>query len=337
MGLQVGLVRELVALIAGRLLDEAEDARDAAVEVGLGQLAAPDARHDGVELLFLARLQHVVAGPHLLGTVLAAKPVGHHRAFVAPLIAQDGGDEVFALRGVDAVDVVVGGHHRPGLRLLDGNLEALQVDLAQCPLRNLCIVVHAVRLLVVGGKVLDARAHAVGLHTVDVGGSGLAGHQGVFRVVFEVAPAERAAHDVEGRGQEHVGAILLHLLSDGGAHLLNEGCVPCAGQQRADGEVGAVVGLRVALAGGVDAQARRAVGQHDGRNLQRVERVGGAGSTRHQVLRGADDGIVAREAHHASANDKVCLVFERQGGNHVVGINRGGGRRAVGSAANNQG
>ncbi len=107
MSLQVGLVRVLVAKESRTLLHEVQYAGNVTVKVRLGQFAALHTCHDAVKLLGLTGLQHVVACPHLLGTILAAKPVSHHGALVAPLIAQDGLDEVLAFAGIRAVDVVV--------------------------------------------------------------------------------------------------------------------------------------------------------------------------------------------------------------------------------------
>ena len=131
MSLEVGLVGVFVSLIARTLLNEVQDALDIAVQISLCQFTTLYTSHDTVELLCLTRLQHVITSPHLLGTVLTAKPVGHHGSLIAPLIAEDGLHKVLALRGIDAVDIVVGGHHCPGLALLDGNLEALQVNLTE--------------------------------------------------------------------------------------------------------------------------------------------------------------------------------------------------------------
>ena len=98
MSLEVGLVGELITLIAGTLLDEVEDAGDVAVEIGLSEFAALHTGNDAIELLGLTRLQHIVTCPHLNGTVLTTEPVGHHGSFIAPFIAEDGLHEVFALR-----------------------------------------------------------------------------------------------------------------------------------------------------------------------------------------------------------------------------------------------
>ena len=105
--LEVGLVRILITLETWTLLNKVQNTLNIAIQVGLGQFAALHASYDTVELLGLTRLQHVVAGPHLLGTILTAKPVGHHGSLVAPLIAQDSGNKVLALGCVNAVDVVV--------------------------------------------------------------------------------------------------------------------------------------------------------------------------------------------------------------------------------------
>ena len=97
MCLQVGFVGILITLITGTLLNEVEDTAHITVEVGLSKFAALHTSHDRVELLILTRLKHVITSPHLQGTILTAKPVGHHGSLVAPLITQDGLHEVLAL------------------------------------------------------------------------------------------------------------------------------------------------------------------------------------------------------------------------------------------------
>ena len=332
MSLQVGLVRILITLIAWTLLDEVEDALHVTVEIGLSEFAALHSSHDRVELFLLTRLQHVVACRHLHGTVLAPEPVGHNRSLIAPLVAEDGLYEFLALRSIDAVDIVIGGHHRPGLALLDGNLETLEVDLTEGTLGNAGIVAHAVGLLIVGSEVLDACTHVVLLHTGDIGTGSLTSHHGVLRVVFEVTATEGVAHDVQGRGQQHVGTILLHLLADGLTHLFDELGVPGRGKQGADGEVGTVIGGRVTLTGCIDAESGRTVGQYDGRDAERVERIGGTSGTRHEVLRGTDDGLITRESGHTCSDDEVGLVFERHLGHHFFLIDHFLGRGLIGCA-----
>ena len=77
----------------------------------------------------------------------------------------------------------------------------------------------------------------------------------------------------------------------------------------------------VALAGGIDAQAGRSVGEDYGRDSEGVERKGCARSTRHEVAGGTDDGIVAGEAGHARTDDEVGFVLERHLGHHLFLVN----------------
>ena len=184
------------------------------------------------------------------------------------------------------------------------------------------IGIHAVRLLVVGGEVFDTRAYVVLLHTGDVGGSGLAGHYGILGIILEVTAAERVTHDVQGRRQQNVGTVLLDFFTDGLAHLFHQLCVPGRGEQRTDGEVCAIVRGLVALTLGVDAQSGRTVSQYHGRNAERVERIGGAGSTRYQVFRGTYHGFVAGESGHTNTNHKVGLVLKRHLSHDFFLINR---------------
>ena len=88
--------------------------------------------------------------------------------------------------------------------------------------------------------------------------------------------------DVLGRSEQYVGTILEHFVTHGFAYLLDELLVPGAGEQGSDGEVGAVVGLVVTLASGVDAETCRAVGEHRGWNAKACDGVGRSGSTRHE-------------------------------------------------------
>ena len=293
MCLQVWLIRILITLIARCLLDELQDTAHVAVEVCLSEFTTLHASHDGVELSLLTWLQHVVACPHLHSTVLTSEPVGHHRALITPLVTKNRLHEVLALRGIDPVDIVIRGHHRPRLTFLDGNLEALQVDLAEGALRHIGIVAHAIGLLIVGSKMLDTGTDIVLLNTLDIGSSRLTGHNGIFTIVFEVTAAKRVTHDVQGWGQQHVGAILLHLLSHGDTHLFDQLSVPCRGKQCTDGEVRAVIGSRVTLTGSIDTESCRTISQHDGRDAERVERIGSTSGTGHQILRSANHGLIA--------------------------------------------
>ena len=171
--------------------------------------------------------------------------------------------------------------------------------------------------MVVGSKVLDARTHVVLLNARDVGGSSPTCHYGVLGVVLEVTTAEGVTHDIQGGRQQHIGTILLHLFTNGLTNFFDKLGIPGGSQQGANGKVGAIVSSAVAFTSSVDAQSGRTVGQYDGRDAQRVEGIGGAGSTRHETLGGTDDGIVARESFHTHTNHEVRLVLERELGHHL--------------------
>ena len=88
----------------------------------------------------------------------AGPPVGHHQAGIAPLLPEDGGEQLPALRGPLAVDDIVGAHNGPGLFLPDDNLKGLQVNLPQGTLGQAGIALFAVRFLVVAGAKLSQSA-----------------------------------------------------------------------------------------------------------------------------------------------------------------------------------
>ena len=165
---------------------------------------------------------------------------------------------------------------------------------------------------------LDARADIVLLNTSDIGTSGLTSHYGILRVVLEVTSAEGVTHDVQGRSQQHVGTIFLHLFADGLTNLLHELGVPGRGEQGTDGEVCAVIGGIVTFTGSVDTESGRTVSEYDGRDAERVERIGGTSGTRHKALGSANDSVIAREAGHTCSDDEVGLVFERHLGHHFL-------------------
>ena len=97
------------------------------------------------------------------------EPVGHDQPVEAPLAPQHAADQFRLLAAVDAVDLVVGGHHRPDAGLLYGVFEGDEVDFPQSPLVDLGADRHPLVLLVVAGEVLYAAGDAARLHALDVG------------------------------------------------------------------------------------------------------------------------------------------------------------------------
>src|SRR3712207_8004942 len=89
---------------------------------------------------------------YLLGAVRTTEPVGHHGTLVTPFVSKNGLQEFFVLRGVNAIEEVVGSHDCPWLSFLYGNLDWLKIDFAKRTLRNPGVGVHAVGFLVVDRK-----------------------------------------------------------------------------------------------------------------------------------------------------------------------------------------
>ena len=246
MRLEVGVVLILVTIEVRGLHYVVQDGSHTVVQVFLAQSSALHGILYVVNVVFAAWLQQVVAGmdvgcpvgksvkcrePHAswvrpANGVASAAPVGHHHSLVSPLITQDGGEQVASLAGHGAVDEVIRAHHRPGVRLLDGYLEVFQVYLPCRPLAHYGIVAQSGGLLLVEGEMLYRRAHALALYAVDISRRYVAREHGVFRVVFEVASAQWVALYAHTGGEEHVHAIAVHLVADGGAHAAHELGVP---------------------------------------------------------------------------------------------------------------
>ena len=124
-----------------------------------------------------------------LGTVLHCAPVGDHHALVAPAFAQDVGQQLLVLRAVGAVEFVVGGHHAQRLCLFDHRFKGGKIDLVQGALVHHAVTDHAVGLLIVGGKMLDATAHTVALDALDQRRPHLTAEIGVLAEILKVASA----------------------------------------------------------------------------------------------------------------------------------------------------
>ena len=321
MGFQVGLVRVLVVAEGRRLREILQDALHADVEVGLFQRAALHLIYNILYLRFVARLHQVVAGLNLCCRIAQACPVGHHDAVEAPLVAQDGGQQFAVLLGERTVQSVIRRHHRPGSSLAHGNLESFQVDFAEGTLRHHLVDTHAVGLLRVAGEVLDGGTHPLTLNASHVGGGNLARHYRVFGIVFEVTPAERRAVDVHAWGEQHVAAVLQHLVADAASHLLNELCVPCAGKGCAHGEARAEVGVLVVVAARTDSHAGRTVGQHRRGDAEPGNGLSGTGSTGHALSMSANHAIVVGRRYLAVAtHHEHGFLLERHGFEDFVNI-----------------
>ena len=226
MGIQIGPVADGLMTEGSRPHDQVEDAFDVSIQHPHIKLAISRRVQQCLLLRLGAGHQQVVACLHLLHGVRPRKPVRHHDTFEAPFIAQHVLQQPGAFRGVGSVDLVVGSHDRPRTAFLDGDLEALQVQLAQRTLADLHVDGVAVPFMVVGCVMLGRRAHILRLDAADHGGGHLAGNQRILRVVLEVSATQRIAMQVQGRRQKDIDPIGRRLRPHGLAHTFDQRIVP---------------------------------------------------------------------------------------------------------------
>ena len=139
-----------------RQVFDPQDAPDRPVEVGFvdvavhiigGQLLL-ESGHVHIHLEVAPRFQSLAGVPH-------RAPVGDHVKREAPASLQDAIQQVGVFRGLLAVDLVVGVHHREGARVLDDPSEVVAVMLHELALRHGVVDVVPVHLLVDPVEVLD--------------------------------------------------------------------------------------------------------------------------------------------------------------------------------------
>ena len=126
------------------------------------------------------------------------------------------------------------------------------------------------------------------------------------------------AVDIDCGGEINVRSVFMDFLSHGGTYGLDQFLVPGGGEQCTDREVRAIISVGIPFAGGLDTQARRAVGQHDGGDTESRNRIGGAGCAGEEQVGGTDHGSVARCAGHAGADDEMGFFLERHGFHDLV-------------------
>ena len=102
----------------------------------------------------------------------------------------------------------------PGCAFGDGDLERQQVGFAHGALAQLHVADVAAGLLVVEGVVLHVADDLLGLHALDELGDHLAGQDGVFALVFEVAAVARLARDVHAAAERGVVLLIAQLAAD---------------------------------------------------------------------------------------------------------------------------
>ena len=259
-------------------LDDAQDACDGSVQDRFRQSAAAHCLDD-LCITHTAGRGHfqIHACLQVCHTVVDCAPVADHIAVEIPLAPENIRERLFVLSGIDAVDPVIGAHHRPGLCLADGTLKRRQIDLPCGALAHLRRTAHAAVFLVVGIKVFDAGPHILALYATDEIGRHFAGNIRVFGVVFEVSAAERRTLDVDRRSQQHAHIFRLALVAQRLAHAFHQFPVKgrgCGAAGRKAYSFDAVVYAHVVALFILLAQSVRAVAHHHGRDAQALHRLG---------------------------------------------------------------
>ena len=124
--------------------------------------------------------------------------------------------------GVDAVDLVVGGHDGQRLGFTYCDFETGQIQFAHGTLIDHGVAGLAAQLLAVDREMLRACGDAVALDAANEAGGHTAGDDRIFRIVLEVASAQRVAFDVHARSKQHVHVEIVSFLAERLAHLFGE-------------------------------------------------------------------------------------------------------------------
>ena len=156
------------------------------------------------------------------------------------------------------------------MRFLYHTLESPQIQSAQHTVSNLNIYTVAVGLLIVGGKVLDARAYAHRLHTTHIRGSHIGGNIRVRGHILVVTTAQGVAHVVYSRREQYIHAVVQHFFSNRFSHAIDEIRITRSGKQGSGREGGAHA---------VYTQTNRTVGKHNLRYTETRYSVTHSGST----------------------------------------------------------
>src|SRR5690606_2504565 len=141
-------------------------------------------------------------------------PVGHHPALVTPCALEHLVQKMVVPAGILAIDLVVPGHDRTGLRAFDCDLEGEQVGLAVRVRVDDRVEPVTVGLVAVEREVLERRDHLLALDAVDLRGDEDGAQVGIFGEVLEVPPITRVAQQVAPAGELDIEAPYARLTGD---------------------------------------------------------------------------------------------------------------------------
>ena len=176
------------------------------------------------------RRRHLQIGASLYSRdmIVGAAPVGDYKSVKSPVAAQNILEKMHALIGILAVDLVIGCHDRTGLRLIDRQFKAGQVDLAQGALIHNSVHRHAALLLRVHCEMLDTGVYALALDSLYIGSRHLACQIRILRKIFEISSAERASLNIHTGTEQNIDAHRLGFFAQRDADFCAKVLVPTA-------------------------------------------------------------------------------------------------------------
>ena len=210
---------------------------DARIQVFHGKISALNSLNQ-LSRRTEARCGHLQVGTCLdsCDMIVGSAPVGDYKSVKSPVAAKDILEKMHALIGILAVDLVVGRHDGAGLGLVDGQLEAGQIDLTERALIYDRVHGHAALLLGVDREVLDAGIHTLALDSLYIGSRHLACQIWIFRKVFKVTSAKRASLNIHAGAEQNIDAHSFGFLTQRDAYLCAEVLVPtvshCSGGRK---------------------------------------------------------------------------------------------------------
>lgn len=260
-----------------------------------------DAGADGHAGSILGRGGDVMGGVETVD----GSEIGKDKALEAPLLAEDGFEEVWVVGHGNAVDFVVCGHDAHDVTLADGSSEGREHDHAELALAHIYRgSIGACLGRAVGGEVLGfcddgvVGIEAVALGALYIGEAELCGEIGVFAVGFHDASPARVAGEVDDRREDHIDAGGAGLGRDGGSGLAEESSVPGGGEAEGRGKDGSSIESVQAFFNEESGDAERVV-----RDDPLLDGVGLPGRGV-EVVNGADAEV---------APQGLCLLGEKDG------------------------
>ena len=238
-------------------------------------------------------IETVVAGGD---AVVSRIPVGHEDALKTPLALEHLDVEEVVLRGVDAVDQVVGVHDGVDVGFGNRSFKRGEIDFAHGALVHVGAGIVAIELLIVEGVVLDGGDDALGLHAFNERNQQRGVQVRIFRKVLEIAAGNWRAGDVDAGTEEEVDAAGAGIAAEGFADLAGKIGVPTGGKRRATSVCGG---------GSPGAHAHRSIGHLEARQI---------------------DGGHGARVHVVDAAEQFDLLLQCEFGEQRVGLGLNGGR-----------